>query len=83
MTEKRFMTNEVGCIVDLYDNQLRNYDGQEIVDLLNKLNENFETLKFECKHQCNQKHNLITYLRRKGYEMEEIREIANGMMWND
>ena len=29
------MTNEVGCIVDCTDGV--NYDGQEIVDLLNKL----------------------------------------------
>ena len=47
MMEKRFITNEVGCIVDLYDEQLRNYDGQEIVDLLNDLSDKIEDLEKE------------------------------------
>lgn len=49
MIEKRFKTNEVGCIVDLKDPQLRNYDGEEIVDLLNAIAEENELLKNDIK----------------------------------
>lgn len=50
MIEKRFVTNEVGCIVDLKDPQLRNYDGEEIVDLLNELAEENDGLKQYLAH---------------------------------
>jgi len=46
MTKKRFKTNEVGCIVD-YEDNLKNYDGQEIVDLLNELHDENNKLKKE------------------------------------
>ena len=46
---KRFMTNEVGCIVDYKDN-LKNYDGEEIVDLLNQLADENKQLKQEVEN---------------------------------
>ena len=42
---ERFKTNEVGCIVD-YQNGLKNYDGQEIVDLMNELDDEIMALKY-------------------------------------
>lgn len=42
---KRFRPNEVGCIVDYEDNHLKNYDGLEVVDLLNELNDENEQLR--------------------------------------
>lgn len=48
MTDKRFKTNEVGCIVDYQDN-LRNYDGEEIVELLNELDKKNKQFKIESR----------------------------------
>ena len=45
---KRFKTNYVGCIVD-YEDNLKNYDGEEITDLLNKLAEENKQLKNRIK----------------------------------
>ena len=42
---ERFKNNEVGCIVD-YQNGLKNYDGQEIVDLMNELDDEIMALKY-------------------------------------
>ena len=41
----RFQINEVGCIVD-YQNGLKNYDGQEVVDLMNELDDEIMALKY-------------------------------------
>ena len=45
---ERFKNNEVGCIVD-YQNGLKNYDGQEIVDLMNELDDEIIALKHTVK----------------------------------
>lgn len=80
MTNKRFKTNEVGCIVDLRDKHLKNYDGEEIVDLLNELSEEknyFEKKKCEYFNKWNLSHldniNLKKENERLKKEIEHLR----------
>lgn len=83
MTEKRFKTNEVGCIVDCYDCNLKNYDGQEIVDLLNDLHEENEQLRKEnkflqCTIESNSQDDYIDFLEKQNEKLKErIEELVS------
>lgn len=65
---ERFKTNEVGCIVD-YQNGLKNYDGQEIVDLMNELDDEIVALK----HAINF---LGQFLVSQGFVVDDINQFV-------
>ena len=65
---ERFKTNEVGCIVD-YQNGLKNYDGQEIVDLMNELDDEIVALK----HAINF---LGQFLVSQGFAVDDINQFV-------
>lgn len=50
LENKRFITNEVGCVVDLEDSKLTNYDGEEIINLLNGLDRKNKKLKTKIEY---------------------------------
>lgn len=55
LEDKRFITNEVGCVVDLEDSKLTNYDGDEIINLLNSLNRKIKNLEEEIEFLKNKR----------------------------
>lgn len=65
---ERFKNNEVGCIVD-YQNGLKNYDGQEIVDLMNELDDEIIALKHTVKF-------LGQFLVSQGFVVDDINQFV-------
>ena len=72
MSKKRFKTNHVGCIVD-YENNLKNYDDEEIVDLLNDLDEELKIYKSKIEFKNNKLSIFDKFCRYNNY-VEELRE---------
>ena len=64
----RFQINEVGCIVD-YQNGLKNYDGQEIVDLMNELDDEIMALKYTVNF-------LGQFLVSQGFVVDDINQFV-------
>ena len=64
----RFQINEVGCIID-YQNGLKNYDGQEVVDLMNELDDEIMALKYTVKF-------LGQFLVSQGFVVDDINQFV-------
>ena len=80
MTEnKRYKISDEAHYVysDIYDGNepLRN---DEVVDRLNKQDENFQLLIAQTRYINKQRHNLVNFLKGTGHSLEDIKKIMNG-----